>query len=103
MRVGCCSIRFLLHGNRSLKGKRRVVRTIKDRVKNKFNISVAEVGDQDEWQNLHLGIAVVGSNDFNLDDRLNRVVDFIDSMGLAEMVHHEIELINLGKATTEPL
>lgn len=100
MKVGCCSIRFFLHGNRSLKGKRQIVNSIKNRVKNKFNISIAEVGDQDEWQNLHLGITAVGSDQFNLDDLLNRVVDFIDDMGLAEMTDHEIKLINLGKAAT---
>ncbi|MFQ5673661.1 MAG: DUF503 domain-containing protein [Nitrospinales bacterium] len=103
MKVGCCSIRFVLHGNRSLKGKRRIVSTIKSRVKNKFNISVAEVGDQDEWQRLHLGIAAIGGNGFNLDGLLNQVVDFIDAMGLAEMTGHQIKLINLGKAATESL
>ena len=103
MRIGCCSIRFVLHGNRSLKGKRRIARTIKDRTKNKFNVSVAEVGNQDELQNLHLGIAAIGSSDFNLDDLLSRVVNFIDGMGLAEIIYHEIKLINLGKATTKTL
>jgi len=103
MKVGCCSIRFVLHGNRSLKDKRRVVSTIKNRVKNKFNISVSEVGDQDERQRLHIGIAAVGGSGFNLDGLLNQVVDFIDAMGLAEMTDHQIKLINLGKATTETL
>ena len=103
MRVGCCAIRFVLHGNRSLKGKRRIIRTIKDRVRNKFNISVAEVGNQEDWQILQLGIAAIGNNELNLDDLLNRVVNFIDAMGLAEMIYHEIKLINLGKATTGTL
>ena len=52
MVIGCCSIKFYLHGNNSLKGKRRVVRAIKDRLKNDFNVSVAEVGNQDVWQSL---------------------------------------------------
>ena len=56
MKVGCCSLKFFLHGNNSLKEKRRITKSIKDRVKNKFNISIAEIGDQDVWQNLHLGI-----------------------------------------------
>ena len=47
MVIGCCSIKFYLHGNNSLKGKRRVVRAIKDRLKNDFNVFVTEVGDQD--------------------------------------------------------
>jgi len=86
-----------------LKGKRRIVSAIKNRVKNKFNVSVAEVDDQDEWQRLHLGIAAIGGNEFNLDGLLSQVVNFIDAMGLAEMTGHQIKLINLGKAVTETL
>ena len=52
MYVSCCSIKFFLHGNRSLKEKRRIVRSLKDRLKNNFNISIAEIGDQDLWQSL---------------------------------------------------
>ena len=57
LKVGCCSLRFVLRGNQSLKDKRRIVRKIKDRLKNKFNISVAEIGDQDMKNNLYLGNA----------------------------------------------
>jgi hypothetical protein len=49
MVIGYCSIKFYLHGNNSLKGKRRVVRAIKDRLKNDFNVSVTEVGDKNDW------------------------------------------------------
>ncbi len=97
MHVGCCSIRFFLHGNSSLKGKRRIIRTIKDRVKNKFNISIAEVGDQDIWQNLHLGIAAVSGDAQYLEGLIQQVVNFIDNMHLAEMTSHDVEIINLGK------
>jgi uncharacterized protein len=49
MVIGCSSIEFYLHGNSSLKGKKRVVRVIKDMLKNDFNVSIAEVGDQNVW------------------------------------------------------
>ena len=97
MKVGVCSIKFYVHGNHSLKGKRRIIRTIKDRVKNKFNISVAEVGDQDIWQNIQLGIAAVHSDGPYLEGQLQQVVHFIDNMHLAEMTNHEIQVIHLGK------
>ena len=97
MKVGVCSIKFYVHGNQSLKGKRRIIRTIKDRVKNKFNISIAEVGDQDIWQNIHLGIAAVHSEGSYLEGQLQQVVEFIDRMHLAEMTNHEIEVIHLGE------
>ena len=96
MVIGCCSIKFYLHGNNSLKGKRRVVRAIKDRLKNDFNVSVAEVGDQDAWQSLHIGISAVGSNRPYMDGLISKVVDAIDKMNLAEMVNCKTETLNMG-------
>ena len=96
MVIGCCSIKFYLHGNNSLKGKRRVVRAIKDRLKNDFNVSVAEVGDQDVWQNLHIGISAVGSNRPYMDCLISKVVDAIDRINLAEMVDCKTETLNMG-------
>ena len=96
MVIGCCSIKFYLHGNNSLKGKRRVVRAIKDRLKNNFNVSIAEVGDQDVWQSLHLGISAVGSDRPYMDGLLTKVVDAIDRMNLAEIVDYKTETLNVG-------
>jgi hypothetical protein len=96
MHVGCCSIKFFLHGNRSLKGKRRVIRTIKDRLKNKFNVSVSEVGHQDVWQTLHLGIVAVNSDPKYLEGQMNRVVDAIEQMYLAEITDCQITVTNLA-------
>ena len=96
MVIGCCSIKFYLHGNNSLKGKRRVVRAIKDRLKNDFNVSVAEVGDQDVWQSLHIGISAVGSNRPYMDSLISKVVDAVDRMNLAEMVDCKTETLNMG-------
>jgi len=97
MVIGCCSIKFYLHGNNSLKGKRRVTRAIKGRLKNDFNVSVAEVGDQDVWQNLHIGISAVGSDRPYMDGLLTKVVDAIDRMDLAEMVDCKTETLSLGR------
>ena len=96
MKIGCCSIKFALHGVRSLKEKRRVMRTVRDRVKNKFNISVAEVGDQDIHGALHIGVAAVGSDARYLEGLMTQTVNFIEQMHLADMVDHQIEVIHLG-------
>jgi hypothetical protein len=96
MQVGCCSIKFFLHGNRSLKEKRRVIRTIKDRLKNKFNISVSEIGHQDVWQTLHLGIVAVNSDPKYLEGQMNRVVDAVEQMHLAEITDCQITVTNLA-------
>ena len=96
MVIGFCSIKFYLHENNSLKGKRSVVRAIKDRVKNNFNVSIAEVGDQDVWKNLHIGISAVGSDKPYMDGLLNKVVNAIDRMNLAEIVDCKIEKLSIG-------
>jgi uncharacterized protein len=96
MVIGCCSVKFYLHGNNSLKGKRRVVRAIKDRLKNDFNVSIAEVGDQDVWQSLHFGLSAVDSNRSYMDGLMSKVVDAIERMNLAEIVDCKTETLNMG-------
>ena len=102
MQVSCCSIKFFLHGNRSLKEKRRVIRTIKDRLKNKFNISVSEIGHQDVWQTLHLGVVAVSSDPKYLEGQMNRVVDAIEQMHLAEITDCQVTVTNLGLEWSRP-
>ena len=96
MVIGCCSVKFYLHGNNSLKGKRRVLRALKDRLKNNFNVSVAEVGAQDVWQSIHLGISAVGTDKPYIDSLLSKVIDAIDRMNLAEIVDCKIETLNIN-------
>lgn len=96
MVIGCCSIKFYLHKNNSLKGKRRIVRAIKDRLKNDFNVSVAEIGDQDVWQSLHIGVSAVSSDRPYMDGLLTKMVDAVDRMNLAEIVDCKIETLVVG-------
>ena len=96
MYVGCCSIKFFLHGNHSLKGKRRIVRTLKDRLKNRFNVSVAEIGNQDVWQSLRMGIVAVNSDPKYLEGQVNRVVDAIEKMHLAEITDCQTQITQLA-------
>ena len=95
MWIGCCSIRFYIHGNSSLKEKRRITKSIKDRVKNKFNVSIAEIGDQEVWQNLHLGLVTVGSDQQYLEGLMTQVVSAVDRMNLAEMTDCQTKVIQL--------
>src|SRR5437016_10955727 len=60
MVVGVLRLELLLPENHSLKGKRSVLRTIKARVQNKFNVSIAECADHDHWQRATLGVSQVG-------------------------------------------
>ena len=93
--MGTLKIEFRLVDNRSLKGKRKVVRSMVDKVKSRFNVSIAEVGSNDKWQKIELGISAVGNDRRHIDSSLNHVLGFLESLYLAQIVNTEIEIINL--------
>ena len=95
MKVACCSIKFHLHGAHSLKEKRRVAKSIKNRLKNKFNVSVSEIGNQDIWQSLHLGIVAVGTDTQYLDGLMNKLVTAVEQMHLAEITDSQIQILTM--------
>jgi uncharacterized protein len=95
MVVGTLKIDLYLHENRSLKGKRKVVRSIIDRVRARFNVSVAEVGSNDKWQKIELGVSTVSNDRRVVDSSLSTVKGFIESLYLAEIVGADMEIINL--------
>ncbi len=97
MKIGCCRLKFHLHGNDSLKGKRKVVSSMKDRVRSKFNVSIAEVGDNDTWQSIQLGVAAVGPDAPYIDGQIQQVIRFLDGLQLAEMTDCQFELIHVGQ------
>ena len=92
MIVGAALVEIHVHGSRSLKQKRGVVRSI---VRNRFNLAVAEVGGQGSWQRAQLGLAVVGSDTGVVRSVLERAVDFVESLHLAEVLASEIEIVSL--------
>jgi uncharacterized protein YlxP (DUF503 family) len=95
MNVGVCKIRMRLSDNHSLKGKRQVAKPIIERVKNRYNVSIAEVDDQDLWQLLTIGITCVSSSGPHANEMLSKVVDFIQqSKHDVEMLDYEIEIIH---------
>ncbi len=91
MIVGVCTIELRVHQAHSLKSKRQVLKSIKSRVKNKFNVAIAEVDDQDVWQRAVLGVAVVSNALDHANGVLSKVVNFVESLYLAELVDYQIE------------
>ncbi len=80
--------------NHSLKGKRSVLRSIKSRVSNKFNVSIAECDDHDNWQRMTIGVAQVGNDRNHVDRSLREVADFIVGLGLAQAGEESYEFAN---------
>lgn len=94
MNVGVCKIRLRLPENASLKSKRQVLKSITSRIRNKFNVAVAEVDDHEMWQLATIGICCV-SNDRRYTNRvLSKVVDFVvGSRFEVEILDYEIEIL----------
>ena len=96
MNVGVCKINLRLPENISLKGKRQVLKSITTRVRNKFNVSVAEIDDHELWQLATLGICYVSNNKRFTNEVLSKVVDFIANGRFEiEMLDYEIEILPL--------
>ena len=94
MNVGVCRVSLRLPENQSLKGKRRVLKSITTRVGNKFNVSVAEIDDHDLWQLATLGIGCVSNDRRYTNEVLSKVVDFIVGGRFeVEVVDYEIEIL----------
>jgi hypothetical protein len=95
MNAGICRIKLHLSESRSLKDKRRIVKSIISRLRNQYNISIAEVDDQDLWQLATLGIACVSNHNQHVDEILSKVMNFIVSnYSELEVVDHQTEILS---------
>ncbi len=77
MHVGICRIELRLPENQSLKGKRRVIKSIIARLQNRYNVSVAEIDNQSLWQLATLGVACISNHRRHADETLSSVVKFV--------------------------
>lgn len=94
MVIGICQLDLLIRETHSLKGKRRIVKQIIGRVRNKFNVSIAEVGDQDLWQRSRIGFSLVGNEKRFINSALDKIVDFIETINSAEITNADIEILS---------
>ena len=97
MIVGVCRLTLLAPESHSLKEKRMVLRSIKDRTRLKFNVAIAEVGSQDNWQEAVLGFAVVANEKTFVQEMVQKIINFIDGLALAKIVDDEKDIIQYGE------
>ncbi|MAG15124.1 MAG: hypothetical protein CL874_04515 [Dehalococcoidales bacterium] len=97
MNVGVCRIDLRLPGNISLKGKRQVLKSITARVRNKFDVAVAEVDNHDRWQLATIGICCISNNSRHTNEVMSKVMDFVISSRFeVEILDCEIEILSVG-------
>jgi uncharacterized protein YlxP (DUF503 family) len=93
MTVGLCTVELFIPDGHSLKDKRRVLQSVKSRVRDKFNVSVAEVGEQDLWQRAILGMACVANESAHVNQVLDQAVNLIRAVPTIQLVRSHIELL----------
>lgn len=95
MIVAVARLILIIHDNNSLKGKRKVVKSLIEKVRHRFDAAIAEVEDQDKWQKAQIGVALVGNDAKLLESRLQQIMQFVENQHLAEIIDSQVELCYL--------
>jgi len=95
MTIGACRITLRLPENQSLKGKRKVLKSLISRLHNKFNVAVAEIDSHDSWQTVVIGVTCVSNAEPHASQILSNVMDFVRRERLdAEIVDYQTEMLH---------
>ncbi len=92
MFVGVCTIELHVPESNSLKTKRHSLRSLKDRIRNKFNVSVAEVEDNDLWQKATLAVAAVSNDKTHLNHTMDHVLNMVRGVPEISLLDFHIEI-----------
>lgn len=98
MVIGVAVIELHVEASQSLKAKRGVVRSIAGRLRNTFNVSVAEVGGQGTWQRATIGLSMTGNDATAVRRTLRRAVDFVEETHLAQVLDSDVDTIRISLA-----
>jgi len=79
MTIGVLNIMLEIPSAFSLKEKRKVLNSLKAKLKSKFNISVAEIGAKDIWNRAEIGIALISDDTSFCNEQLGKVIDFVNN------------------------
>jgi len=91
VRVAICVLELHIPGANSLKAKRQVTKSLIQRLRNKFNVSISEIGDQDLWQRVELGLAVVCHNGAGADSIMGKIFNFVELENSVHIISSRIE------------
>jgi uncharacterized protein len=92
MFIGVCTIEMHIPDSGSLKGKRHSLRSLKDRIRNTFNVSVAEIDDNDLWQKASIAVAAVSNDKSHLNRTLDLVLNMVRAVPDVNLLDYHIEI-----------
>ncbi|WP_425448578.1 DUF503 domain-containing protein [Dethiothermospora halolimnae] len=93
MIIGACTLELMIYETNSLKEKRHVIKSIIERIKSRFNVSIAEVDFNDKWRKALIGISCVTNNSKHADQMIGKVIKFIERDSRVEIVDYNIEIL----------
>ncbi len=93
MIVGILTAVLRMPQNSSLKEKRMVIKGLKDKIRDRFNVSIAEIDDQDKWQVATFAIAYVGTDKAHVDSALSKVANFIKDYRQVDLLNYNTQLL----------
>ncbi|WP_277250933.1 DUF503 domain-containing protein [Peptoniphilus vaginalis] len=93
MIIGICTCEIFIFNSNSLKSKRSLVKSIIEKSKNRFNISIAEVGDNDKWQKSIIAFSTISNEQKVVEETMDKVINFFDSYSEIEIISIKRELL----------
>ena len=94
MIIAFLTVEYVLHGNDSLKGKRRVANSLKQKVRNTFNVAVAEYGTEESLTHLRLMVISLSNSQQHLQSRMDKCLAMLEAISSEEMVDSELVFLN---------
>lgn len=92
MAVAVVTLNIALPGVSSLKGKRRLVKSLKDRLRNRFNVAVSETDHQDVWQTATLAVCTISGDAGYAESTVSKVADYVRSDRTLSLTNYEVEV-----------
>ena len=92
MTIGVLQLSLFIPQANSLKSKRQILKSLKDRIRHKFNVSAAEINCLDKWQRATLAVACVNSDKRLVNSVLSKVITLVDAQRAIELLDHTIEM-----------
>jgi len=93
MLLGICTINLYFPDSHSLKDKRNIIKSIKSRIRNKFNVSVSEIDNYDLWKNTTLGIACIGNDKKYLSNVINEAIKLIEKQNKLQLINFKTTIL----------
>ncbi len=90
--VAQCELDLHIENSQSLKEKRRIIKSLKERLRNHYNVSVCEFGDLSLWQRAQLGIVICSNDKSVVDSTMKTILDFLDRVHSVSLLDYKVQI-----------